>query len=108
MAMTDEMVMTDGSLALVRNAKLNNITIPGNITAVIKGQIARCIDYSEVYALLQPTMHSSLSEALDVAPNLIHYNRSMTDDIEVHVFNVITRNIVVPTKALPCGLQPID
>ena len=104
MAITDEMAMTDGSLAVVRNAKLNNITIPGNSTAVIKGQIARCIDYSEVYALLQPTMHSSLLETLDIAPNLIHYVRTMTDD----VFNVITRTIVVPTKALPCGLQPID
>ena len=72
------MAKNAGSLALVSNAKLSNIIIPGNSTAVIKGQIARCIDYSEVYALLQPTMHSSLSETLDIAPSLIHYEMTMT------------------------------
>ena len=102
-----ELAKNDGSLALVRNAELNNITIPGNSTAVIKGQIARGIDYPQVCALLQPTTHSSLSETLDIAPTLIHYDRAMTDNIEVHVFNVTTRTIVVPTKALLCELHPV-
>ena len=102
-----ELERNNWRLGLVKSAEDKNIIIPSNGRVTIKGQLSKGLRSPRYTALLHPTPQATIPPEVDIAPTIITYDRENPNNIEVHVFNITTRTIVVPPRSLLCELQPV-
>ncbi len=102
-----ELVKNGGKIGLVKNAEPGSLIIPANSQAVIRGHVIKMVNFPKVCAMVQPTEMSTVSKDLDIAPTLVDFNCDNPGLVEIHVANVTTQTIIVPSQAVICELQPI-
>ena len=95
-----------GTLALVRYAQITT-TIKPNTTVIITGRLDRAIDYRPTLALLQPALSKDLDGLLDVTPTVMNYLGKKTGFVDVHIANVTTQTVVLPSWTVLCEVQPV-
>ncbi len=82
--------------------------IPPNTSCTIAGYIHNGVDHAPTSAVLHETEDSLLTEHVDVAPSLIHYQGTGKGLVDVVVSNISTRTVCVPPRGMLCEIQPVQ
>ena len=57
--------------------------------------------------MIHPTNFAGIPSDIEVMPSLVNYSYKQNGVIDVHIANVTSRTLVIPPKAVICGIQPV-
>ncbi|XP_046550819.1 uncharacterized protein LOC124260534 [Haliotis rubra] len=103
-----ELARHNYSFGKVRSAEHGRFTIVPNTERVIQGYLCKPIVYKDTCAVVQPTKNSAIPPDLDIAPTIVDFHHDEKIMVQVHVSNVATRTVSIPTRALLCELQVVS